>query len=128
MDKITDLTQLDTWKEAHKLSIDVYKLLDNFPKKEQFVLTSQMARAVISVPSNVAEGFGRRNLAEKYRFYQIAAGSLSELYSQVMIANDLRYISQQEFDQINEQIIIVRKLLTKLSQSTDEKKKKMKGF
>jgi four helix bundle protein len=71
MGKIKKFTDLLAWQEGHKLILLVYKLTKNFPKQEIFILVSQMLRASISITSNLAEGFGRRNLKEKIQFYYI---------------------------------------------------------
>lgn len=65
MEKIRKFTDLKTWQEGHRLVIFLYKLTDKFPQKEQFSLTDQMRRAVVSVTSNIAEGFGRNGKKEK---------------------------------------------------------------
>ena len=66
--KITNFTDLYAWKESHKLVLSIYKLVKHFPKRENFILVSQILRAVISVSSNIAEGFSRRTRKEKIQF------------------------------------------------------------
>lgn len=70
--KISSFTDLNTWKEGHKLVIWIYKITENFPQKEIFGLTNQMRRAAVSVTSNVAEGFSRFTAKDKHHFYSIA--------------------------------------------------------
>lgn len=82
------------------LVLSVYKLTNNFPQKEIFVLTSQMRRCAISIPSNLVEGFKRRTKNDSIHFYNIAEGSLEELKYQLILARDLKYISNAEFDEI----------------------------
>ena len=80
--------KLKVWQEAKKLVIEVYNLLDGFPKFEKYALCDQIRRAVVSVPSNIAEGSGRRSLREKIHYLEIAYGSLMETFNQLLIAID----------------------------------------
>jgi len=77
--KIQSFTQLNVWKEAHKLVLLIYKTTDNFPKKETYSLIDQMRRCAISITSNIAEGFSRQGKKEKLQFYYVSKGSLTEL-------------------------------------------------
>jgi len=112
--KITSFTKLIAWQEAHKLVLIIYKITNSFPKKELFVLTSQMLRCTISITSNIAEGFTRRGKREKRQFYYTAKASLTELQNQLLIAKDVGYIDQKVFEKIAEQTIKVSKLLNGL--------------
>ncbi len=96
--KIQYFTDLETWKVAHELVIDTYRVTDLFPPKEQFGLTSQIRRAAISITSNIAEGFSRYSYADKLRFYYMSRGSLSEAQNQLIVAKDLKYITEELFD------------------------------
>lgn len=89
-----------TWKKAHALVLRVYKITDNFPQKEIFVLVSQMRRCAISIPSNIVESFKRRTKNDSIHFYNIAEGSLEELKYQLILAKDLKYISKKEFNEV----------------------------
>src|SRR3989344_8051725 len=111
MGKIINFTDLDTWKEAHKLVLLVYKLVENFPKKETYILISQILRAAISITSNIAEGFSRRGKKEKLQFYSVALGSLTELQNQIILARDINYISINQYEEVFRQTIIVQKLI-----------------
>ena len=82
--------QLEVWKLAHELVLDVYRLTSTFPNEEKFGLTSQMRRASISIPANIAEGYKRRGGREKIRFYNIAEASLEELRYYFLLCNDLK--------------------------------------
>lgn len=110
-DKIKSFTDLNTWKEGHKLSMGIYSITERFPKSEQFSLTDQMRRAAVSITSNIAEGFSRSTHKEKNHFYSIARGSLTEIQNQLILSRDLRYIPDSEFQKLWEQTIIVHKLL-----------------
>jgi len=115
--KITSFTQLETWKEGHRLTLVVYKITREFPKEELYALGDQMRRAAISVTSNVAEGFSRASKKEKTQFYSVARGSLTELQNQLLVARDVRYITEEQFSQIADQTIKVSRLLTGLKRS-----------
>ena len=109
--KIRDFTDLTSWKEAHKLVLEIYRITKTFPKTEIFGLTSQMQRAVVSITSNIAEGFGRQSYKEKVNYYYMAQGSLTELKNQLFIAKDISYINKKDFDIIYEQTEIAHRLL-----------------
>lgn len=118
MTKIVSFTGLIAWQEAHKLVLQVYKLTKKFPREELFCLVSQIRRAVISISSNIAEGFSRISFQEKIRFYSIAQGSLTELQNQLLAARDLGYINEDEFKKIAEQTILTHKLINGLIKSS----------
>lgn len=120
---IKSFTDLDTWKEGHKLVILVYRLTKKFPASEQFGLMSQMRRAAVSVTSNIAEGFSRVSCADKAHFLTMSHGSLTELQNQALIARDVAYLESADFEKIAEQTVITHKLLTGLLRSTKLHKK-----
>ena len=105
---------LDAWKEARKLVVAVYHLLDKFPNFERYALCDQIRRSIVSVPSNLAEGSGRISLKEQLYFYEISYGSLIEAYNQMIIASDLKYISNDELEGIIPQIDTVARMLNGL--------------
>ena len=105
-----DYKELDIWVQARKLVKTVYVLTKSFPKDEQFSLTSQIRRCAVSVPSNIAEGCGRQSNKETIHFLHIARGSLFELETQVILANDLEYLTS-DVKQILDEIERVKKLL-----------------
>ncbi|GAA5495041.1 four helix bundle protein [Rubritalea squalenifaciens DSM 18772] len=82
---------LKVWERAHAFVLEVYALTKFFPEDEKYGLTSQLRRAAISVPSNIAEGFSRWNNEDKLRFYNIAEASLAEADYQLLLAKDLKY-------------------------------------
>ena len=116
MDKFT-FFDLRVYKEAKLLVREVYSLLDKFPKVETFALSDQLRRAVVSVPSNIAEGSGRYSIREKIHFIEIAYGSLTETLCQLDIAHDLLYISDKEFTEEKERIEVIGKQLSGLRSS-----------
>lgn len=93
----------------------VYALLEKFPQREQFALSSQLRRAVVSVPSNIAEGNGRFSAKDRLRFFEIAYGSLMEVFCQIKIARELDYISETEQAEAKALILSIAKSLSGLS-------------
>ena len=108
---IRSVTDLHTWQEAHKLVILVYQVTKKFPREEIYSLTDQMRRAVISITSNIAEGFGRQTFKEKVQFYYQAQGSLIELKNQLLAAKDIGYLAKIDFDMLATQANIAHQLL-----------------
>ena len=106
--------KLNVWQEAKNLVVGVYHLLDNFPKFEKYALCDQIRRAIVSVPSNLAEGSGRVSLREQLHFLEISYGSLMEAFSQLQIAQDLGYITEKDVDGIRPSFINVAKMLSEL--------------
>lgn len=119
--KITSYRDLKVWQQGRKLATDVYVLLSTFPRHEQYGLSDQMRRAAVSVPSNVAEGFGRAGAKEKNQFYYIAKGSLAELETQLYIASDVGYIDQTKLDDILQQAALTHRLLQGLIKVNKER-------
>ena len=112
--KIKSFTDLDAWKEGHKLVLLIYLTTKNFPKEELFGLTSQIRRAAVSITSNITEGFSRKSSKEKIQFYLVARGSLMEIQSQLLIARDLKYLNKENFNKIAEQSVKVSRLINGL--------------
>ncbi len=108
--KIRTFTNLNAWQEGHKLVLTVYKITKCFPKEERYALADQMRRAVVSITSNIAEGFSRQSYKEKLQFYSIALGSLTEIQNQLYIAKDIGYILPKDFLDMLEQSIKVHKI------------------
>jgi four helix bundle protein len=111
MEKIKVFTDIVAWAEAHKLVVQIYELTKTFPKEEMFGLTAQMRRAAVSITSNIAEGFGRCSFKEKIRFYYISQGSIIEVKNQLLIARDVKIITNEKFNEIDSQIIHSHRLL-----------------
>lgn len=112
--KIRSFQDLDAWKEGHALVLMIYKNTKDFPREESFALTSQIRRAAVSITSNIAEGFSRVSYKEKVNFYSTALGSLTEVKSQILIARDVGYVSQESYNYIDEQIIKTSKIINGL--------------
>lgn len=114
MEKIKSFHDLRVWQEAHKLVVLIYKTTGNFPKEELFGLTNQVRRASVSITSNIAEGFGRETIKDRVHFYVMSLGSLNETQNQLLIAKDINYLSDKNWIELENQIIIVSKMLNGL--------------
>ena len=102
---------LKVWEKAHQFTLNVYALTKKFPSEEKFGLTSQLRRAAISVPSNIVEGFKRRGVKDSLNFYTIEEASLEEVKYQLLLAKDLKYISQDIYEKMNEKANEISKML-----------------
>jgi S23 ribosomal protein. len=96
--------ELDAYKYARALVRSIYASTNQFPVSEQYALTNQLRRAVISIPSNIAEGMGRVSVKEQVHFVEIAYGSLMEVLCQLQLAKDLEYLSAEEMAEKRNQI------------------------
>lgn len=115
--KVVSFTQLVAWQKAHMLVLGVYKTTENFPQSEQFGLTSQIRRAVISITSNIAEGFSRQTQADKAHFYSIALGSCTEVQNQLIASRDLKFMTNTVFKPLAELSVEVHKIINGLIKS-----------
>ncbi len=105
---------LRVWQQSIDLVTSVYLLTKNYPKEELFGLVSQMRRAVVSIPSNIAEGYARGTDKEKLHFLRISSGSMSELETQVMVSHNLGYMNLEERNAMLEDITSIWKQLNAL--------------
>lgn len=112
--KIKSFTDLNAWREGHKLVLMVYSITKDFPKEELFGLANQMRRAAVSITSNIAEGFSRQSYKEKAQFYCTSQGSVTEVQNQLLIARDVKYISEVKFKEIADQTVVIHKLISGL--------------
>jgi four helix bundle protein len=113
--------ELKVWQKAYRLCLDIYRFSREFPKEERFGLTSQARRAAVSIPSNIAEGYGRKSTADYVRLLYIAYGSLCELETQIMLAGDLSYLDDRTFSKLIENLSEVERMLKALIQSLENK-------
>ena len=121
--KIKSYKDLDIWKRSIKLVEDIYRVTKSFPREELYGLTSQMRRAAVSIPSNIAEGFTRLHDKGYKQFLYIALGSCSELSTQIIIASRLKYFDNNKIEQLLNEIdeicrmtmSLIKKLNTNLS-------------
>ena len=95
--KIKSYQDLTVWHKSVNFSIKLYGATESFPKQEMFGLISQLRRAAVSIPSNIAEGFRRKTNKEKLQFLRIAYGSGAEIETQLVIANKLRYLNDDNY-------------------------------
>ncbi|MBI5466172.1 MAG: four helix bundle protein [Candidatus Kerfeldbacteria bacterium] len=109
--------ELDVWKLSCELVLEIYRLTAKFPTTDQYELTSQMRRAAISIPSNIAEGFSRRSPADNHNFIRIAFGSGAELETQLYLAEQLKFVSADELVVARGLLDRVMMMLNKLGQS-----------
>ena len=114
MAKIVSYEDLDIWKTSCGAVVEIYDVTKSFPKEELFGLTNQIRRAAISIPSNVAEGFGRGTDKEKKQFLIIARGSISEVKTQLYLAKQLKYINDSRYDEIIGKLTVIHKMLNKM--------------
>lgn len=105
---------LIVWQKSKQLVTTVYELTKDFPSSEIYGLTSQIRRSSISVPSNIAEGYGRKSNQDFARFLQISKGSLFELQTQMEIAKNLAYLKQTDLNSFNESSLEIEKMLGSL--------------
>ncbi len=111
-----DFRKLLVWQQSHELTLMIYQTTAGFPKDEIYGLTSQIKRAAASVPANIAEDCGRETNAELGRFLYIAMGSASELEYHLLLARDLNFIDPKRYDQLNEQVDKVKRMLNNFIQ------------
>lgn len=112
-----DFRNIKAWHRAHGLTLQVYKITESFPKEELYGLTSQLRRAIISVPTNIAEGCGRDTDPELARFIDIAAGSASEVDYLLLLAKELSYLEKESYRNLFDELTMVRKMLTSLNKT-----------
>lgn len=121
-----DFKTLKVWQKSHEVVCGVYDLVKTFPPEERYALGDQMRRAVVSIPSNIAEGFGRETNKERLRFLSIALGSAAEVEYYFILTRDLGYLPEPEFKRLTgilyEVQLILRSLYHKIK--SDEAKRR----
>ena len=115
--KVKSFEDLTVWQEAHKLTLQVYKLTARFPGAEKYGIVSQLRRSSCSVPANIAEGFGRATTRELLRCLQIARGELEETRYFVLLSRDLGYITAQDCESTGRDCNSVGRLINALGSS-----------
>jgi four helix bundle protein len=113
--------ELKVWQKTYQLSLEVYKITAEFPVEEKYGLTSQIRRAVVSVPSNIAEGYGRKTTTDYIKYLYIAYGSLCELETQILLSRDLNLIESSNAKVIIDEIHGVERMLKALIKSLENK-------
>lgn len=113
--------ELKVWQKAYQLCLEIYRATRTFPKEERYGLTSQIRRAAVSVPSNIAEGYGRKNKGEYIQALYIAYGSNCELETQIMLSGDLGYVEDKDLRKLLGGVGDVERMLKALIKSLGEK-------
>ncbi len=107
-----DFHKLKVWEKAHIVTLKIYTITKPFPKDEIFGLTSQLRRAAASIPANIAEGCGRGTHKELSQFLQVAMGSACETEYLLLLARELDYLGQEDYDQYVQDVIEIKKMLS----------------
>ena len=107
---------LMVWQKSHALALSIYQVTREFPKGELYGLTSQLRRSAVSIPANIAEGCGRGSDADLGRFLQMAMGSACEVEYHLLLANDLEYLSPDAFQDCNNKVCEVKRMLASFLQ------------
>lgn len=105
---------LKVWEKAHKLTLEIYKISQNFPPSETYGLTSQMRRCSLSIPSNIAEGCGKMTSADFANFLQIALGSSNETEYFLILSKDLNYLPEDKFIEMERSVNEIKAMLISL--------------
>lgn len=108
---------LDVWKKSIDFTVAIYNASEHFPKTEQYGLTSQIRRASVSISSNISEGAGRGSKNEFKRFLRIAKGSACEVETQLIISKELKYLKEEEFENLEKEINAIKNMLFGLDNS-----------
>jgi four helix bundle protein len=109
--------ELKVWQKAYQLCLELYRITKSFPKEETYGITSQIRRAAVSVPSNIAEGYGRKTTGEYIQALYIAYGSNCELETQILLSGDLGYIGSGNLKKLQDEIQEVERMLKALIKS-----------
>ncbi|MBW2201654.1 MAG: four helix bundle protein, partial [Deltaproteobacteria bacterium] len=96
--------ELKVWQKSYELCLEIYRITAKFPKEERYGLTSQIRRSVVSIPSNIAEGYGRKTTMDYIRMLYISYGSVCELETQILLAGDLDLIEKSELGTLKKDI------------------------
>lgn len=116
-----DFKQLKVWEKSHHFTLGVYKITQAFPKVEQYGLVSQMTRAAVSIPANIAEGCGKFTDNDKCRMFQIALGSVHESEYYLILTKDLKLINEAEYKVLNDNLNQVKAMLIVLIKRSKER-------
>jgi four helix bundle protein len=119
--------ELEVWRKAHGLVLEIYRLTDKFPDRERFGIISQIRRSSASVPANIAEGFGRRTTKELLQFLVTANGSLEETRYFLILSRDLGYLEKEKFDELDKRFTSVAQMIAAMGRSLKERAARMQG-
>jgi len=120
--KVESFKDLIVWQKGIELVNDIYKVTKHFPKEELYCITSQIRRAAISIPSNIAEGWGRGTTKNYIQFLEISRGSLYELNTLIIISNNLTHLSKDDSSEIENKIFEIGRMLNSLITKLESKK------
>ncbi len=109
-----DFKNLKVWQDSHQLVLEIYKLTTSFPKEELYGLVSQLRRSAVSIPNNIAEGCGRGGQKELANFLNIAMGSACEVEYLLLLALDLKFLMDPQYQSIYGSLVAIKKMLTSL--------------
>jgi len=115
--KIRSYRDLEIWRKGILLSRDIYRLIEGYPEKERFGIISQMQRAAVSVPANIAEGWARTGAKEFAHFLNIANGSLAELHTFLVVSGELGYLGRDNFSVYEKRVEELQKMIYSLKKS-----------
>ena len=118
---LKNFKELKVWQKSYKLCLKVYKITKKFPKTEVYSFTSQMRRAALSIPCNIAEGYGRKTTPDYLRFLYMSYGSICELETQTLLAGDLEYIETKSLYELQGDLGEVERMLKALIKSIERK-------
>jgi len=113
--------ELKVWQKSYELCLEIYTITAKFPREEIYGLTSQIRRSIVSIPSNIAEGYGRKTTLDYIRMLYISYGSVCELETQILLAGDLYLIEKSELSILKKDIAEIERMLRALIKSLDNK-------
>ncbi len=113
---------LIVWQKSYRLCLELYRITKKYPKEERYGLTSQIRRAAVSIPSNIAEGDGRKTTANYLRSLYIAYGSVCELETQLLLSGDLNYVNKESLKTLKDDTEGVERMLKALIKSLENKR------
>jgi four helix bundle protein len=109
---VRNFEDLDVWRKAHELTLDIYRVTEGFPRHEEYGLRSQIRRGCTAIAANIAEGCGCAGNVELARYLQMARSSASELQYHLRLARDLGYFLRNDYEELLEKLVCVEKMLT----------------
>ena len=113
---------LKVWQKSYSLCLHIYRISRRFPKEERYGLTSQIRRSAVSIPSNIAEGYGRKTTADYLKSLYISYGSVCELETQILLSGDLDYVDQEKLKVLKDDTSEVERMLKALIKSLENKR------
>ena len=117
-----DFRTLNVWQKSHEHAVMIYQETKKFPKEEVYGITSQIRRAIVSIPTNLAEGCGRGSDRDFAKFVQIAIGSASESEYLFMLSHELGYLNKEDFIDLNERVCEIKRMISSLIKNLHQEK------